>query len=78
MTRNSVSELGCDERLFRTVVKTSFGQRRKTLRNSIRGLIPSGVPLPEDPLMALRPEQLSVEEFVTLTNLVSSLRNNQA
>lgn len=78
MTRNSVTELGCDERLFRTVVKTTFGQRRKTLRNSIRGLIPSGVPLPEDPLMALRPEQLSVEEFVTLTNLVSSLRNNQA
>lgn len=78
MTRNTVTELGCDERLFRTVVKTSFGQRRKTLRNSIRGLIPSGVPLPDHPLMALRPEQLSVEEFVTLTNLVSSLRNNQA
>ena len=74
MTRNSVSELGCDERLFRTVVKTSFGQRRKTIRNSIRGLVPPGAPLPDSPLLALRPEQLSVEQFIELTLEVEKLR----
>ncbi|WP_289629607.1 16S rRNA (adenine(1518)-N(6)/adenine(1519)-N(6))-dimethyltransferase RsmA, partial [uncultured Muribaculum sp.] len=40
MKRNDVTQLGCDEKLFRTIVKTTFGQRRKTLRNSIRGLLP--------------------------------------
>lgn len=74
MTRNAVTELGCDEELFKTVVKTTFGQRRKTLRNSLRGLLPGGVPLPESPLMGLRPEQLSVEEFIELTNLVAACR----
>ena len=44
LTRNSVTDLGCDERLFKTVVKTGFGQRRKTLRNSLRGLLPPGTP----------------------------------
>lgn len=47
MTRNSVTDLGCDEKLFKTVVKTTFGQRRKTLRNSLRGLFPPGAPLPD-------------------------------
>lgn len=74
MTRNSVTDLGCDEKLFKSVVKTAFGQRRKTLRNSIRGMFPAGVPLPDDPLLSLRPEQLSVEQFIELTNLVSSSR----
>ena len=72
MTRNDVTSLGCDERLFKTIVKTSFGQRRKTLRNSLRGLFPAGVPLPDSPLLALRPEQLSVAQFIELTQLVSS------
>lgn len=75
MTRNSVTDPGCDTKLMKTVVKTSFGQRRKTLRNSLRGLFPAGVPLPESPLLAMRPEQLSVEQFIELTNLVSSMRN---
>lgn len=70
LVRNGVTDLGCDERLFRMVVKTAFGQRRKTLRNSIRGLFPAGVPLPDDPLLGLRPEQLSVEQFRDLTNIV--------
>lgn len=75
MTRNGVTDLGCDEKLFKTVVKTTFGQRRKTLRNTIKSLVPSGVPLPVDnPLLALRPEQLSVGQFIELTNLVSNLR----
>lgn len=75
MTRNSVTDPGCDTRLMKTVVKTSFGQRRKTLRNSLRGLFPPGVPLPETPLLAMRPEQLSVAQFIELTNLVTSTRN---
>lgn len=72
MTRNGVTSLGCDERLFKSVVKTSFGQRRKTLRNSLRGMFPAGVPLPDDPLLALRPEQLSVAQFIELTNIITN------
>ena len=75
MTRNGVSELGCDERLFKSVVKTAFGQRRKTLRNSLRGMFPAGVPLPDDPIFNLRPEQLSVAQFIELTNMVTTARN---
>lgn len=74
LTRNDVTSLGCDERLFKTVVKTSFGQRRKTLRNSLRGLVPPDRPLPDLPVMAKRPEQLGVSEFIDLTNLIASLR----
>lgn len=74
LTRNGVTALGCDERLFKTVVKTTFGQRRKTIRNSLRSLLPPGTALPENPLLALRPEQLSVEQFVELTLLTASLR----
>lgn len=72
MVRNSVSDLGCDPEKFKTVVKTAFGQRRKTLRNSLRGLFPAGVPLPENQMLNLRPEQLSVSDFVELTNLVNA------
>lgn len=74
MTRNGVTDPGCDLRLFKTVVKTTFGQRRKTLRNSLRGLVPAGVALPDNELLAMRPEQLSVEQFITLTNLIQQLR----
>lgn len=74
MVRNGVTDLGCDEKLFKTVVKTSFGQRRKTLRNSVRGLFPAGAPLPDNPMMGMRPEQLSVEQFIELTNIIASTR----
>lgn len=74
MVRNSVTDLGCDPALFRTVVKTTFGQRRKTIRNSVKPLFPAGAPLPDSPLLALRPEQLSVEQFVELTNLVAAAK----
>lgn len=76
MVRNDVVDLGCDERLFRTVVKTTFGQRRKTIRNSVRGLLAPGAPLPDSPLLAMRPEQLSVEQFIDLTNIVSRHRTS--
>lgn len=74
LTRNDVTSLGCNERLFKTVVKTSFGQRRKTLRNSLRGIVPADRPMPDLPVMAKRPEQLGVPEFIDLTNLIASLR----
>ena len=68
LTRNSRTSLGCDEKLFKTVVKTSFGQRRKTLRNSLSTLIPLNSPVWQDPILSRRPETLSVEDFITLTN----------
>ena len=77
LTRNAVTDLGCDERLFKTVVKTGFGQRRKTLRNSLRGLLPPGTPM-QQPVFGQRPEQLSVDEFIQLTNLVEQLRRQAA
>ena len=72
LTRNSRTSLGCDEKLFKTVVKTAFGQRRKTLRNSLKPLLagrPSGpgTPTLADPVFDLRPERLSVEDFIDLT-----------
>ena len=75
LRRNDVSDPGCDFDLMRAVVKTTFGQRRKTIRNSVRGLLTPGRELPADcKLAAMRPEQLSVAQFVELTNLVASLR----
>lgn len=64
LKRNNVKELGCDEKLFVTVVKQAFNQRRKTLRNSLRSLIPTEIIDKE--IFNKRPEQLSVAEFVDL------------
>lgn len=72
LTRNSRTSLGCDPALFRRVVKTAFGQRRKTLRNSLAPLIPPGSPALLSELMPLRPERLSVEQFIELTNLIAT------
>lgn len=71
LRRNNVSDLGCDERLFKTIVKTSFGQRRKTLRNSLRSFARNPEIL-TDEIFNKRPEQLSVAEFVRLTNLLKT------
>ena len=70
MTRNDTQILGCDEKLFKQVVKTTFNQRRKTLRNSIKPILGKDCPLTEDALYNNRPEQLSIEEFISLTNQV--------
>lgn len=70
MTRNDTRELGCNEKLFRQVVKTTFNQRRKMLRNSIRPILGKDCPLAADALFNKRPEQLSVQEFIGLTNQV--------
>ena len=79
MTRNDIHELGCDEKLFKQVVKTTFNQRRKTLRNSIKPILGIGCPLTQDELFNKRPEQLSVKEFIDLTNQVEAvLKSNES
>ncbi len=72
MTRNETTDLGCDEKLFKQIVKTTFNQRRKTLRNSIASILDKSHPLSSDPIFNKRPEQLSVLEFVDLTNRVEA------
>ena len=86
LTRNATTDLGCDEALFKRVVKTTFNQRRKTLRNSIRPLLAdldarhgmgNADEKPHASLLAgevfdKRPEQLAVSQFVDLTNLISA------
>ena len=72
MTRNETTDLGCDEKLFKLIVKTTFNQRRKTLRNSISSILDKSHPLSADPIFNKRPEQLSVQEFVELTNRVEA------
>ena len=71
MTRNKRRCLDCDEELFRTVVKTAFNQRRKQMRNSLQQLAGKGNPILEEKIFTMRPEQLTVEQFVELTNLIS-------
>ena len=67
MTRNGTVDLGCDAKLFKSIVKTTFNQRRKTLRNSISPILEKSSPLSADPIFNRRPEQLTVEEFIGLT-----------
>ena len=76
LTRNSRDQLGCDEKLFKTIVKTSFGQRRKTLKNSLASLMPMNSPVWQDPILSRRPETLSVEEFIALTNSIANSKAN--
>lgn len=78
MTRNKVTHLDCDEQLFRRVVKATFNQRRKMLRVSLRQLLPADSSLftLHASLLTLRPEQLSIPQFVELTNLVEQELNS--
>ena len=91
LTRNGRTDCGCDERLLRRVVKTSFNQRRKMMRGSLKPLFAAlnaeraGGSLPEGvadflarPEMTRRPEQLSVEEFIELTNSIDRLYGGEA
>ena len=68
LKRNEKQVLGCDEVLFKRVVKQSFNQRRKTLRNSLRSMLTPEIIT--DERFNLRPERLSVAEFVDLTNMI--------
>ncbi|MBO5062384.1 MAG: 16S rRNA (adenine(1518)-N(6)/adenine(1519)-N(6))-dimethyltransferase RsmA [Prevotella sp.] len=75
MTRNGVVDLGCDEKFFKRIVKAVFNQRRKMLRVSLRqvldGIVPSAA-FWENELMTKRPEQLTIRQFVELTNAVAA------
>ena len=77
MTRNEVTDLGCDEQLFRRVVKTVFNQRRKMLRVSLRQILSdsqlSTLNSQLSTFLTRRPEQLSIPEFVELTNKVEKV-----
>ncbi len=73
LRRNSVGRLGCDEALFVKVVKASFGQRRKMIRNSLRTVF-GDFGGAEHPFFTQRAEQLSVADFVQLTNWVAANR----
>ena len=75
MTRNKVEKLDCNEQLFKRVVKTVFNQRRKMLRVSLKQIFNVSTARPafyEQEIMTKRPEQLSVAQFVELTNLVET------
>ncbi|HNV81793.1 MAG TPA: 16S rRNA (adenine(1518)-N(6)/adenine(1519)-N(6))-dimethyltransferase RsmA [Tenuifilaceae bacterium] len=71
LTRNSISKLECNEKLFVKVVKAGFNQRRKTLRNSLKSLLSK--PSQGHSLFDKRPEQLSVADFVDLTNFIGEI-----
>lgn len=83
MTRNGTEACGCDERLLRRVVKTAFNQRRKMMRGSLKPLLAQlsaerGCPADcsgflSSPLLTRRPEQLSIPEFIGLTNEIDRL-----
>jgi len=72
LVRNERKSLNCDEKLFKTVIKTGFNQRRKTLRNSMKPLLGKDCEAYASPIFDERPERLSVADFEELTNIVAA------
>ena len=73
LVRNSVTDLGVDERMFKRIVKASFGQRRKMLRSSLKPIFSADPTVMERDVFRQRPERLGVEDFIALTRLASSI-----
>jgi len=73
LRRNAVKKLGCDEKAFRSTVKMAFNQRRKTLRNSLKSILPDH--LRSEERFNERPEQLGVDEFIAITQDLYSSNN---
>lgn len=71
LKRNQVETLPCNESLFWKVVKAGFNQRRKTLRNALSALVPKDK-MSDSPLLELRAERLTVDDFVQLTNMLQA------
>jgi 16S rRNA (adenine1518-N6/adenine1519-N6)-dimethyltransferase len=71
LQRNQTKQLPCNEELFFSVVKTAFNQRRKTLRNALASILPPNVK--EDTILQKRAEQLSVADFVSLTQKIQGI-----
>jgi 16S rRNA (adenine1518-N6/adenine1519-N6)-dimethyltransferase len=81
MTRNETTDLGCDEILFKRVVKAVFNQRRKMLRVSLKQIFAGNMPDAEffaQDVMTKRPEQLTIQQLIELTNMVKTqlIKNN--
>ncbi|MGI6219784.1 MAG: 16S rRNA (adenine(1518)-N(6)/adenine(1519)-N(6))-dimethyltransferase RsmA [Bacteroidaceae bacterium] len=72
LTRNGIDNLGCDESLMKRIVKLVFGQRRKQLRNPLKSLVRKECPILGEEFFTQRPEQLSVQDFITLTNRLAA------
>lgn len=77
LVRNKRESLGVDEKFFKTVVKTAFGQRRKTLRNSLSSLLANASGTVDEETLKLRPERLSVEQFIELAKALTPKISNQ-
>lgn len=73
LVRNDVTDLGVDERLFKHLVKLSFGQRRKMLRSSLKPVFSSAPTVMEQDVFRQRPEKLGVEDFIALTRMAMDL-----
>lgn len=71
MVRNKRTTLDCDEALLKNIVKTAFNQRRKTMRNSLKSFFEKDAEIWKDEIFNKRPEQLSVGEFIELTNKIA-------
>tara|TARA_B110000438_G_scaffold230138_1_gene225096 strand:+ start:186 stop:950 length:765 start_codon:yes stop_codon:yes gene_type:complete len=71
LTRNNTTKLSCNEQLFKSIVKATFNQRRKMIRNTVKSFV--GKKIEDHPLFVKRPEQLSVEDFIVLTNFLETL-----
>jgi len=78
LTRNSKQTLGCNEQLFRRIVKTVFTMRRKMMRNGMKQILGKDSPMLADPIFTQRPEQLSVQDYIDLTNRVEEELNRKA
>ena len=73
LIRNNRENLNCNEKLFKSVVKVCFNQRRKMIRNPIKALLPADTQPSDFYLLTKRPEQLTIEQFIELTNWVDSM-----
>ena len=73
LTRNDVTDLGVDERMFKRIVKAAFGQRRKMLRSSLKPIFAADPTVMERDVFRQRPEQLGVDDFIALTQLATSM-----
>jgi 16S rRNA (adenine1518-N6/adenine1519-N6)-dimethyltransferase len=71
LQRKENFSLGVDEKLFFEVVKTAFNQRRKTMRNSLRGIWTGHLDAAEHDIFNKRPEQLNLDEFIELTRMLT-------
>jgi 16S rRNA (adenine1518-N6/adenine1519-N6)-dimethyltransferase len=73
LVRKENLDLGCDEKLFKSVVKMAFNQRRKMLRNTLKSFFSVTPSVLEEPFFMKRPEQLTLEEFVNLTKRINTI-----